>query len=423
MPLVATATPHPGTRSPAPAPKALLVFTGTYSRTASPPIAAAVRTAPAIAFVAALTLAATVPGRAAAAPQGIVHAGVSQHGRELVLSLRTTRPPALAQLQPQPQLSGSDRSLCLEFRGRGGQRRLCLGGPRAHRRLGLETLGAGGAVASRRTIAATVRRTAPARLVAALAPVDAGLRPGRYRWRAVAGRGCSAAACVDSYPPSGQAPTAFRLRPVRAVGCTPGSGLVTSGPTDRKVVALSFDDGPSEYTPGFLQVLREEGVPGTFFEIGEEMPGREATMRRILAEGDEIGDHTMGHVELPGYGQIAGAAARIERDTHFKPCLFRPPGGAVDAAVIATAGSLGMFTVTWNVDPRDWSAPGTEAIYSTIVNTTQPGSIILMHDGGGDRSETLAALPRVIDTLRARGYRFTTVSQLLGGRILYAPYG
>ncbi|MGN6254756.1 MAG: polysaccharide deacetylase family protein, partial [Solirubrobacterales bacterium] len=217
---------------------------------------------------------------------------------------------------------------------------------------------------------------------------------------------------------------AFRLRPVRAVGCTGGSaGLDTNGPRDRKVVALTFDDGPSEYTEDFLRVLREKEVHATFFEIGQEMPGREDVMRQILAEGDELGDHTMNHVEYPGYAQIAGAAARIEAYTHFKPCLFRPPGGAYDSGVVATAGSLGMRTITWDVDPRDWSLPGTGAIYSNIVGHAQPGSIILMHDGGGPRSETLAALPQVIDTLRARGYRFATVSELLGYRILYRPYG
>jgi len=198
---------------------------------------------------------------------------------------------------------------------------------------------------------------------------------------------------------------------------------VTNGSRGRKAVALTFDDGPSEYTPGFLQVLREKGVHGTFFEVGQEMGGRESTMRQILAEGNEIGDHTMNHVELPGYAQIAGAAHLIEQITHFKPCLFRPPGGAADSSVIATAGSLGMRTITWDVDPRDWSTPGTSAIYNTIVDNAQPGSIILMHDGGGPRGETLAALPAIIDTLRSRGYGFETVSELLGYRLIYKPYG
>lgn len=355
---------------------------------------------------------------------GLRHAGLSQHGRELVLSLRTRRPVPLSRLAPRPR--ADDRRLCLELSpaGGGATRRLCLGGPKAHRRLGLEALGGDGEVRRRAAVAATVRRPEPEKLVAALRPEAAGLRPGRYRWRLVGRAGCAGGGgCAESLPPAGAGRFAFRLRPVRAVGCTAGSGLVTSGPADRRVVALTFDDGPSDYTPAFLRVLREKGVPGTFFEVGQEMPGREATMRRILAEGNEIGDHTTNHVEYPGYEQIAGTAARIEEYTHFKPCLFRPPGGGVDAAVLSTAASLGLFAVNWSVDPRDWANPGADSIYSTIVATTRPGSIVLMHDGGGDRSQTLAALPRVIDTLRARGYRFATVTGLLGGKVFYRPYG
>jgi len=196
-----------------------------------------------------------------------------------------------------------------------------------------------------------------------------------------------------------------------------------NGPRDRKVVALTFDDGPSTYTEGFLDVLRGEHVHGTFFEIGQEMAGRAETMRRILREGNEIGDHTMHHVEYPGYSEIAGASALIQSYTHFKPCLFRPPGGAVNASVVATAGQAGMETILWDVDPADWSNPGSGAVFSRVVDAAQPGSIVLMHDGGGDRSGTLAALPSIIETLRGRGYRFATVSQLLGHRILYRPYG
>lgn len=146
-------------------------------------------------------------------------------------------------------------------------------------------------------------------------------------------------------------------------------------------------------------------------------------MREILAQGSELADHTMNHVEYPGYEQIAGGASLIERYTHFQPCLFRPPGGAVDSGVVATAGGLGMQTITWDVDPTDWQTPGSGAVYSRIVDAARPGSIILMHDGGGPRGGTLTALPAIIDTLRGRGYRFATVSDLLGHRLIYKPYG
>lgn len=113
---------------------------------------------------------------------------------------------------------------------------------------------------------------------------------------------------------------------------------------------------------------------------------------------------------------------RIEEAAHFKPCLFRPPGGGVDSSVIAAAAVLGMWTVTWDVDPTDWSNPGSGAVCSHIAEATRPGSIVLMHDGGG-RSGALAALPGIIDTPRGRGYRFTTVTELLGGRVFCKPYG
>ncbi len=146
-------------------------------------------------------------------------------------------------------------------------------------------------------------------------------------------------------------------------------------------------------------------------------------MRRILAEGNEIGNHSTHHSAYPGYADLAATSARIKRLTHFRPCLFRPPYGAVNSGVISAAAQAGMRTVTWDVDPTDWSNPGTGAIYSRIVSAAQPGSIILMHDGGGNRSQTLAALPHMIHTLRSRGYRFKTVSALLGNRLIYRPYG
>ncbi len=268
-----------------------------------------------------------------------------------------------------------------------------------------------------------MKRPDPHKLAVTLLPEAAGLGPHRYRWRVLENRGgCAASRCQATLPAQGS--RSYRLRPVRPVGCTGGGAQeVRYGSRARKVVALTFDDGPSEYTEGFLDVLRREHAHGTFFEVGQEMPGREDTMRRILREGSEIGDHTMNHVEYPGYSQIAGAAARIRAYTHFEPCLFRPPGGAVDSSVVATAGGLGMETILWDVDPTDWAAPGSAAVYSRIVGAAQPGSIILMHDGGGDRSGTLAALRHVIDTLRARGYSFATVSRLLGHRLVYRPYG
>jgi peptidoglycan/xylan/chitin deacetylase (PgdA/CDA1 family) len=395
----------------------------------------------------ATALLAIAPGARAARRPKIAAATVSQAGRDLVLTVRTAKPEPLANLQPRPDTRRASAAyLCFGFAAQtgastsaaeraapgnvgaaAGETRLCLGGPKAHKRAGLITVDSGDKPVTQASIPATLKRPQPDKLVLSIVagPTHpSGLKPGHYRWRVLAASGgCEVRQnCTATYPPTGA--SAFRLRPVRAVGCTGGNAeLVSAASTERKVVALTFDDGPSEYTDRFLDVLHEKDVPATFFEIGQEMPGREATMRRILAEGDEIGDHTENHVEYPGYAQIADAAERIQAYTGFQPCLFRPPGGAVNAGVIATAGSLGLKTITWDVDPRDWSLPGTAEIYSNIAGNAKPGAIILMHDGGGPRDETLAALPEIIDTLRARGYGFETVSALLGDRILYRPYG
>lgn len=379
------------------------------------------------------------PVRAPRTPR-ILGANVSQAGQDLVLTVRTAEPVALAKLQPRPDTRrASSAYLCFGFatpRGANAsgpagdpasETRLCLGGPKAKERAGLVTVDAAQRPLARGAIRAKVKRPSPDKIVLSVVAGPThptGLSPGHHTWRVLAsGGGCEVRRrCAVAYPPTGASP--FRLRPVRAVGCTGGNAeLVSAAATDRKVVALTFDDGPSEYTERFLDVLREKEVRATFFEVGQEMPGRASAMRQILAEGDEIGDHTMNHVEYPGYEQIAGAAERIEHYTGFRPCLFRPPGGAVNPGVVATAGSLGLKTVTWDVDPRDWSLPGSSEIYSNIVANARPGSIVLMHDGGGPREETLAALPRIIDALRGRGYGFETVSELLGDKLLYRPYG
>lgn len=373
-------------------------------------------------FSASLTL---VAAPALASPPRPVGARLSQAGRRLLISLRTSKPVPLAELNRLPSDNGSP-FLCLELRGGASRRRLCLGGAQASRHVGLEQVETGGRVSDEETIPARLKRPQPDKLVLSLLPGDAGLAPRRYRWRVIAGKGnCSpetAVACEASLPLGGT--RVFRLRPVRPVGCSGGSaGLETNGPRERNVVALTFDDGPSEYTPRFLDVLREKHVPATFFEIGQEMSRYPATMRRIIREGDEIGNHTMHHTEYPGFAAIAPATTLAESITHFRPCLFRPPGGAVDSSVIAAAAADDLRTITWDVDPADWSTPGTAAIYSRVVSAARPGSIILMHDGGGPREETLAALPRIIDTLRGRGYRFATVTNLLGQRMIYRPYG
>jgi peptidoglycan/xylan/chitin deacetylase (PgdA/CDA1 family) len=106
--------------------------------------------------------------------------------------------------------------------------------------------------------------------------------------------------------------------------------------------------------------------------------------------------------------------AAIRRATGFTPCLFRPPYGSTSADLVSRANAQGMTSVLWSVDPLDWRTPGTGSIVSTVLRQASGGAIILSHDGGGPRSQTLAALPQIVRTLKGRGYKFVTLTDLLG---------
>ncbi len=171
-------------------------------------------------------------------------------------------------------------------------------------------------------------------------------------------------------------------------------------------------------------MLAANHVPATFFEIGEQVTATYAgTLRLSLRDGDALGNHTWSHPFLPGARDLASQLQRtdaaISNATGYTPCLFRPPYGASNRSIVATARSFAMATILWNVDPFDWRRPGVGAIEQRVLAELQPGAIIETHDGGGDRSQTLAAYPYVIDAIRQRGYRFVTVPQLLGFHTLY----
>jgi peptidoglycan-N-acetylglucosamine deacetylase len=209
-------------------------------------------------------------------------------------------------------------------------------------------------------------------------------------------------------------------RPTLPTGCTHGgASFVTHGGTRKKRIAIGFDDGPSDYTPRILRVLRNFDSHATFFEIGQETSGRASTMKKILAQGNEIGNHTLHHEQDPSTASLHETNRLIRKATGFRPCDFRPPDGAVNSGVISRAHALHLVTVNWDVDPRDWASPGVSAIASNVIDNAHNGSIVVMHDGGGDRSQTVAALPTILSHFRRRGYKFVTVNELLGHEFLY----
>lgn len=355
-----------------------------------------------------------------------------QKGRSLILIAESTRPINLARLSRFPSRAGrAARYLCFRVTpGAGhGVRRLCLGGTGKPRHsAGLTVANASGRALKTRAVQAKIKRPRPTRLVVTVAPQALGLAPGSYDWQLMgsfdgalcpaksAKRGCTALL------PARNRWMKLEIKRVSAVGCTTGAaGLVTQGINHRgqKLVALTFDDGPSIYTDDFLRVLREKKVRGTFFVLGQQAAAYPDLARRIVADGHEIANHSWKHDLYPSAADLRQTSSTIKSITGFKPCSFRPPGGARNASVIAGAGRAGMKTIIWDVDPFDWRLPGTDAIRRDVLSNTRPRSIVLTHDGGGPRSQTLAALPGIIDGLRAQGYTFTTVTEILGGRIKY----
>jgi peptidoglycan-N-acetylglucosamine deacetylase len=212
----------------------------------------------------------------------------------------------------------------------------------------------------------------------------------------------------------------------RIVGCrSHGRSLYRGGPA-RREVAIGFDDGPYPDTPAFVRMLQRSHARATFFMIGRQVTSTyRETMLHELRAGDALGDHTFTHPDMTRAsdprGQLEHTLAVIRAQTGYTPCVFRPPYGDVDAAVIRVASSLGLATVGWNVDPSDYAQPGTRAIVQRVLAQVHPGSIIISHDGGGPRGQTLAAYPRIIATLHRRGYRIVTIPELLGFRPIYVP--
>jgi peptidoglycan/xylan/chitin deacetylase (PgdA/CDA1 family) len=183
-------------------------------------------------------------------------------------------------------------------------------------------------------------------------------------------------------------------------------------PPPDKVIYLTFDDGPSGYTQPILDVLARYDAKATFFVLGRAAASQPELVEAIYAAGHGLGNHTYNHPSLPGVGwqrmadEVAGTANALGgRDSG---CL-RPPYGARSAAVAGNAGKLGYQLVLWSIDPRDWARPGARAIAERVISRAHPNGVVVMHDGGGDRSQTVAALEIILPALRDQGYRFAAM--------------
>ncbi|MFE6052303.1 polysaccharide deacetylase family protein [Kitasatospora sp. NPDC056446] len=182
----------------------------------------------------------------------------------------------------------------------------------------------------------------------------------------------------------------------------------------RRVVALTIDDGPDpRYTPTVLALLQQYGIRATFFLIGENAVEHPALVREIADRGHHIANHTWTHPDLRHLSEakvrdeLERTSDLLHKTTGRLPDWFRAPGGDWSPVSLKVAADLGMRNMGWSVDPRDWARPGTSAITERILKDVRPGSIVLNHDGGGDRSQTVAALKAYLPVLVDSGYFFS----------------
>ena len=193
-------------------------------------------------------------------------------------------------------------------------------------------------------------------------------------------------------------------------------------PVDEKLVALTFDDGPDPvFTSQILDALAKYEAKATFFVIGEEAERFPDLIKRQVNDGHEIGNHTYRHHFRDGYEpyilkkELEKNAKVIARLTGFSPSLFRPIAGYYDKEIVDTAINSGYNVIlwSWHQETKDWSRPGADKITRNVISDMRPGDVIIFHDAGGDRSQTVKAVEAILEVLYSRGYRCTTVSDML----------
>ncbi|MEM9770903.1 MAG: polysaccharide deacetylase family protein [Cyanobacteria bacterium P01_D01_bin.73] len=190
-------------------------------------------------------------------------------------------------------------------------------------------------------------------------------------------------------------------------------------PIDNKVIALTFDDGPwSETTAAAMNLLKQHGGKGTFFVIGNLVRRYPDLVKRMVADGHEVANHTWTHrlaYSSPAIAarEIDNTAAEIAKYTGFQTRIYRPPGGVLNNGLASYARNKGYAVLMWSTDTLDWRYRQAESIRQRVLRSLKPGEIVLMHDGGGPRWATVEALAKLLPELKAKGYRFVTVSELL----------
>lgn len=194
--------------------------------------------------------------------------------------------------------------------------------------------------------------------------------------------------------------------------------------TSQKVIALTFDDGPDpSETDQILAVLRQYNAKCTFFAIGKRIAAYPDVARRVITDGHELANHTYNHIyfKKPISGQqiqeeLALTEKEIVKVSGRHSSLFRPPGGMYDETLVDISNSMGLTPVlwSWHQDTRDWNRPGVYSIASRVIRNAHSGDIVLLHDHVHGQSQTLEALKIILPELQKQGFRFVTVSEMIG---------
>ena len=201
--------------------------------------------------------------------------------------------------------------------------------------------------------------------------------------------------------------------PAASTGTATTTRTATSSPSAKKgVVYLTFDDGPGPATPEVLALLAQHHVTATFFVTGSNAAANSRLLSAIRAGGHAVGDHTWDHPQLTTLS-AAGVTDQLNRTEAVigKTRCVRPPYGDTSPTVAGIIAARGERQILWDVDPKDWSRPGADVIVDRVMSQVRPGSIVLMHDAGGDRSQSVAALRIILDRLDTQGLRSVALPQ------------
>ena len=242
---------------------------------------------------------------------------------------------------------------------------------------------------------------------------------GQDQGRAREAHASSSSRSLEARRPAGASLSAFAIGLDTNRRILSYTSYISLGTPRKREIALTFDDGPGPYTGRILALLERFHVNATFFEIGSEVHEYPRLTARLAKAGMVIGDHTEEHPPMALLDasqqavELDQAAGAIQAAGAPRPLLFRPPYGSFDATTLRLLRERSMVMVLWAVDTSDYTLPGMQRIIHTALSGARPGAIILLHDGGGNRSETVAALPRIIERLRRRGYKLVSVPRLL----------